>query len=82
MGIPGRFKRRSFLKASSAMGTLALGSTWSTRLLADNHLPDPSEQFWMRYRFLLMYERIIVIFMGCLMTSRFGIVGRTGSGQR
>ena len=41
MGIPGRFKRRSFLKASSAMGVAALGSTWSTRLLADNHLPDP-----------------------------------------
>ena len=30
MGIPGRFKRRSFLKSSSALGVAALGSTWST----------------------------------------------------
>jgi len=41
MRISGPLKRRSFLKASSAASVAALGTCWSTRLLADGHLPDP-----------------------------------------
>ncbi|MBA4204470.1 ABC transporter substrate-binding protein [Pannonibacter phragmitetus] len=42
MGITGNLSRRSFLKAgTAAAGASLIGTSWSTRLLAQSGLPDP-----------------------------------------
>ena len=41
MQFHGKLSRRSFLASTSAVGLVAVGSTWSGKLLAQTQLPDP-----------------------------------------